>query len=65
LVAEQGPRDKLNATGAFLGQFPGAGDGTLTTLPLRTHLHGGNSPQKHGVKTFKGCHSPFCKLEIY
>jgi hypothetical protein len=37
----------------FLGQFPEAGDGILTTLPLRSHLHGGSSPQKHGDKRFK------------
>jgi hypothetical protein len=35
-------RDEKNATGAFFGQLPGAGDGILTTLPLRSHLHGGS-----------------------
>jgi hypothetical protein len=54
LAAEQGPRDEKDATGAFLGQFPGTGDGILTTLPLLSHIHGGSSPQKHGVKKFKG-----------
>ena len=54
LAAEQGPRDEKDATGAFLGQFPGAGDGILTTLPLHSRLHGGSSPQKHGDKKNKG-----------
>ena len=54
MAAEQGPRDEKDSAGAFLGQFPGAGDGILTTLPLRSHLHGGSSPQKHCDKKFKG-----------
>ena len=53
MAAEQGPRDEKDSAGAFLGQFPGAGDGILTTLPLRSHLHGGSSPQKNGDKKLK------------
>ena len=54
MAAEQGPRDEKDTTGAFLGQFTGPGDGILTTLPLRSHLHGGSSQKKNGVKKFKG-----------
>jgi hypothetical protein len=54
LAAERGPKDKKDATGTFLGQFPGAGDGILTKLPLRSHLHGGSLPQKHGDIKYRG-----------
>ena len=53
-AAEQVRKDEKNSTGPFLGHFQGAGDGILTTLPLRSHLHRGSSPQKHGAKKFKG-----------
>ena len=36
----------MNAAGAFLGGFSGAGDGTNTALALPSQLHGREWPRK-------------------